>query len=535
MKRRRIYGTVDGVISRDPKGSANRRIGVVAPETVSDRLPRVVALSAELSSRQTARHPASGSLLRAEIEESLAEIDQSEQAVVRRPRRSWKRTLKYIMITVVIVLIGVGGFVGYKALVASGSIFKGGIFDIFHDQALKQDANGRSNIIIFGTSGYSDESDHPGANLTDSLILLSISQEKKDAFMLSLPRDLYVKHPDCPPLNTSAGKLNEVYYCASNDAKDDEKGAEALRAKVGEITGLDVQYSVHVNWSVLQQGVDAVGGVDVKIETDDPRGILDRNFDQTCNYRCYYVKYKKDEIAHLDGVHALALARARNANGGYGLSGGNFDREKNQQKILKALQEKAVSSGTLTNITKVTSLIDALGKNLRTNFQTKEIRSLLDIASKTKETSIAQLSLVEPGSTLVKTDTIDSAGSVVEPVAGLYDYSDIQAYLRKKLSGDAIGKEAATIDVLNGSDGYGFAARKKDELALQGIDVAAVGDAPAKSAYKPIQWYDLSGNTKPQTAKKLQEVLGVANSGSHLPDGVTSTSNFVIILGNGAY
>ena len=535
MKRRRIYGAVDGVISRTSTGGINRQIGVVSQITPSERLPRVVAPSAALTSPQTTAHPASGSLLRAEIEESLAQIDRSEQVKPPRRCRSWKRVTKYVSVLLIVGVVGIGGFVGYKALIASGSIFKGNIFDIFRDQALKQDANGRSNILIFGTSGYSDESDHPGANLTDSLILVSVSQEKKDAFMLSLPRDLYVKHPDCPPLGTSAGKLNEVYYCASNDSKDHEKGAEALRAKVGDITGLDVQYTVHVNWSVLQQGVDAVGGIDVKIETDDPRGILDRNFDQTCNFRCYYVKYKKDEIAHLDGVHALALSRARNANGGYGLSGGNFDRERNQQKILKALQEKAVSSGTLTDIGKVTALIDALGKNLRTNFQTKEIRSLLDLASKTKEGSIASLSFVEPGDALVTTGTIDGAGSIVRPTAGLYNYSDIQAYIRQKLAGDAIGQEAATIDILNGSDGYGFAARKKEELALKGISATSVGDAPTKSSYKPIQWYDLSGNTKPQTAKKLAEALGVASSGSHLPEGITSTANFVILLGNGAY
>ncbi len=533
---KRPHSAVDGVLSRDSLSGSRRQIGVAAPTPPSERLPRVVAPSESLLETQTSRQPAAGSLLRAEIEESLAQIDRSEDVKhMKRPRRSWRVLLKRVVVVLFIILVGAGGFVGYKALMASTSIFKGSIFDIFHDQALKQDANGRSNILIFGTSGYSDESDHPGANLTDSLILISVSQEKKDAFMLSLPRDLYVKHPECPPLGTSAGKLNEVYYCASNDAKDDERGAEALRTKAGEITGLDVQYSVHVNWSVLQQAVDAVGGVDVKIETSDPRGILDRNFDQTCNFRCYFVKYKKDEIAHLDGVHALALSRARNANGGYGLSGGNFDREKNQQKILKALQEKAVSSGTLTDIGKVTGLIDALGKNLRTNFQTKEIRALMDLAAKTKEGSIASLSLLDKDDPLVTTGMLDGAGSIVRPIAGLYDYSDITTYIQKKLSSDAVGQEAATVDILNGSDGYGFAARKRDELTPKGITVANVGDAPAKSTYEPIQWYDLTGGTKPQTAKKLKELLGVESSGTHLPDGVTSDSNFVIILGNGVY
>lgn len=539
MRRKPAHSAIDGVIVRDQSSLRNRRIGHVDQTSVAGKLPRVLAPSAQLADSPVpaAHHAATGTGLRQEIEESLAQIERSDDIAADRDRkrRRRRRIVKWLGIMLVCGLVAMGGYVGFKAIVASSSIFKGNIFDIFSDQSLKKDSNGRSNILIFGTSGYSDSSDHPGANLTDSIILISVNQEKDDAFMLSLPRDLYVKHADCPPLGTSSGKLNEVYYCGSNDAKDDERGAAALRTTVGEILGIDVQYSVHVNWTVLQQAVDAVGGVDVTIETDDPRGILDRNFDETCNYRCYYVKYKQGEVAHLDGIHALALSRARNANGGYGLSGGNFDREKNQQKIIKALRDKAVSSGTLADISKVTRLIDALGNNLRTNFQTKEIRSLLSIGAKTGENKIVSLSLVEPGNALVTTGELDGAGSIVRPVEGLYDYSAITRYIQQKLASDAVGQESSTIDVLNGSDGVGFASRKKDELALKGITVTSIGDAPVRSSYGALQWFDLSGGSKPQTAKKLADTLGEASSGSHLPDGVTSDANFVILLGNGAY
>ena len=539
MRRKPAHSAIDGVIVRDKSSLKNRRIGHVEQTSIAGKLPRVLASSAQLadSPAPAAQHAATGVGLRQEIEESLAQIEQSDDIAADRDRkrRRRRRIVKWLSIMFICGLVAVGGYVGYKAIMASTSIFKGNIFDIFSDQSLKKDSNGRSNILIFGTSGYSDSSDHPGANLTDSIILISVNQEKDDAFMLSLPRDLYVKHADCPLLGTTSGKLNEVYYCGSNDAKDDERGAAALRTTVGEILGIDVQYSVHVNWTVLQQAVDAVGGVDVTIETDDPRGILDRNFDETCNYRCYYVKYKQGEVAHLDGIHALALSRARNANGGYGLSGGNFDREKNQQKIIKALRDKAVSSGTLADISKVTRLIDALGNNLRTNFQTKEIRSLLSIGAKTGENKIVSLSLVEPGNALVTTGELDGAGSIVRPVEGLYDYSAITRYLQQKLASDAVGQESSTVEVLNGSDGVGFASRKKDELALKGITVTSIGDAPVRSSYGALQWFDLSGGSKPQTAKKLADTLGEASSGSHLPDGVTSDANFVILLGNGAY
>ena len=57
--------------------------------------------------------------------------------------------------------------------------------------------------------------------------------------------------------------------------------------------------------------------------------------------------------------------------------------------------------------------------------------------------------------------------------------------------------------MLNGSDGVGFASRKKDELALKGITVTSIGDAPVRSSYGALQWFDLSGGSKPQTAKEV--------------------------------
>jgi len=52
------------------------------------------------------------------------------------------------------------------------------------------------------------------------------------------------------------------------------------------------------------------------------------------------VKYAQGETVLLDGERALALSRARNAQGGYGLEGGNFDREKNQQNDIESAPRK---------------------------------------------------------------------------------------------------------------------------------------------------------------------------------------------------
>jgi hypothetical protein len=301
---------------------------------------------------------------------------------------------------------------------------------------------------------------------------------------------------------------------------------------VGENFGLDIQYYIHVNYTVLRQSVDAVGGITVNIESSDPRGILDRNFDWTCRYQCYLVKWPNGP-AQMNGEQALALARARNDAGGYGLSRGNFDREQNQQKILIALKDKAVSGGTLANPIALNGLIDSLGDNVRTNFDVGEIKTLVSVASEVNNTNIKRIDLVKAGSAVLTTGSSPSAGSIVRPIAGLYDFSKVQSYVRSQLtvSNDA---EEASIEILNGSDLSGVAGRKATELTRAGFTDISTSDTPTDSSYAAIQWYDLTGGKKPKTLEKLKSTLGLSPKTGGLPSGVTSDADFVIILGNGS-
>jgi len=466
---------------------------------------------------------------RSEIDASLKAIDQEAPAAPKKRRlRLNKKIVKRVLIILAIIIVLIAGYVGIKAFLASGKIFKGNLFDLLGSgQALKTDQYGRSNILVFGTS-EDDGPDHGGANLTDSIMVVSIDQKNKNAAMMSVPRDLWVDFGDACNAGYS-GKINEVYNCYSDEGADEKRGAEALAKTVGDNFGLDIQYYAHINYGVVRQTVDAVGGVDITIESSDPRGILDRNFDWICNYNCYKVKYPNGP-AHLDGEHALYLARARNDAGGYGLPGGNFDREKNQQKIMAALKDKATSAGTLANPVAVTNLIDSLGENVRTNFSGGEVKTLIGLAKDIPNDKIKSISLVDEENPMMTTGNTNGV-SIVRPVAGISDFSEVQNYVRQKLN--SLSGESAVIDILNGSDSSGVASAKAEELREAGLSIGKVGDTPTDN-YAPIQWYDLSKGKSPKAAAKLQQLLGVEAAGSTLPSGVQSGADFVIIIGNGA-
>ena len=157
-----------------------------------------------------------------------------------------------MLIALVLIIVLAIGWFAYRALMASKSVFKGDLFGLVQQKPLKQDANGRSNILILGTS--EDDEGHEAGYLTDSMMVLSIDQNKKNAYMVSVPRDLYVKYGRACDAGY-AGKINVYFNCVNNDWKSDsaeDERQKETRSFVGEILGMDLQYSVHVNYSVMR-------------------------------------------------------------------------------------------------------------------------------------------------------------------------------------------------------------------------------------------------------------------------------------------
>ena len=461
-----------------------------------------------------------GGLTRAEIDASLRAVDT--KPVKKKKSRRFRKIVNKKLIAGVIVLlmlVGAGYFVS-KIVLSAGRVFSGNVLDLLAGgEPLKKDENGRSNILIFGTS--EDDPGHSGAALTDSIMLLSIDQEKKTAAMVSVPRDLWVDYGRAC-LSGYSGKINVMYVCGAEDG-DEVAGAAALQSKVGEIYGFDIQYFVKVNYTVVREVTSALGGVTVTIESDDPRGIYDSNMGEILRL--------SNGPHTIEGEQALAFARARGDGYiNYGFPRGAFTRELNQQKLMIAIRDKALSAGTLTNPIAVTGIMDALGNNIRTNFSAKEIKTLMKLGKDIPPTSIVQISLVDESDPMLTTGP-HNGQSIVRPVAGIDDFSEVQAYIKQRMNSDGVVEEDATIEVLNASTQYGIAGKKATELTEAGLINVTTNDTEHNST-KVLLWYDLTGGKKPKTAAKLASVLGQQSAGKALPTGVQSEADFVIVLGD---
>ena len=496
--------------------------------------------SVELGREQTGR-----AIGRSDIDESLNEIDSEKpkekltrkqrrmmKKMAKRSRNKKRKVLKRILIFVAVIIVAVGGFAVYRFIDMGGRVLQGNILDIFQTKPLAQDKNGRSNFLVLGTT--EDDPNHPGSNLTDSMLVVSINQKDKDIFMFNIPRDLYVEYGMACVAGYS-GKVNAYFSCINDGSTNEEEQDRLLRTQelVGNIFGLDIQYGVHINQTVLKEIVDAIGGIDVDIQgSNGAPGILDRNFDWRCNYTCYYVKYDNG-VHHLDGTHALFLSQARgDVAPTYGLGNSNFDREKNQQKILTAMKVKATSSGILTNLGALTKIMDALGKNLRTNVKTEEIRTLTKVVNDIKQRDIHTISLVDsedPSKTVVKTGNIGGA-SVVMPRTGVYQYDEIQEFIKVSMEPiDEAANEAAPIAVFNGSGKSGLAQTEADKLIDDNLTVSQIDNAPSGN-YKSIEIYQI-GTGYQATADRLSDIYGVKIKTSQCPVKVNKDIQFAIILG----
>src|SRR5690606_14178996 len=165
-----------------------------------------------------------------------------------------------------------------------------------------------------------------------------------------------------------------------------------------------------------------------------------------------------------------------------------------------------------------------LGNNLRTNFETKEIRTLMQLGQDIKSENIKTISLFDEKNQLVTTGNMGGA-SVVIPSAGAFDYSEIRAYLQKRFSKNPVVREAANVVVMNGSETPGLAQTEADKLEEKGFTISGIDNAP-EGTYGNVEIYQL-GKGMTGTRDKLESMFGVKVKKTKPPVTVDAGTNFV--------
>lgn len=436
-----------------------------------------------------------------------------------KPKKKHK-VRRRILTTLLLLLIvaGVVFFIWGDSIIARLTNGNSGLWDVIGSMMsetvpFETDEHGRTNVLVFGTEGYNMNGDvgntqHEGADLTDSIMVISFDQETKDVALLSIPRDLKVSQA------CFAGKVNEVYTCNNADGADETAGAEALEEQLGEVLGIDFQYWAHVNWGSLVQIIDALGGITVTLDED------------IADYWNTGVVMQAGVPAQVDGETALGIARAR-----YGTQGGDFTRGNSQQKIVEGIVQKMIDNGV--GLTEAFNLLNILGDNLRTNFSSDNIKAGLSLMAGFNPADIRNVSLVDYDNNIYYVKTAEIGGiSYVIPDLGAGMYREIHAYVDKMFSSNPAVREGATIAIYNATETPGVAGAEQTRLEDEGytiseIDDAAVGDCAEK--YCVFVMDEAMSATK----AALEERYGIsAQSAAELPEDIyPGDASIVIVIG----
>lgn len=443
----------------------------------------------------------------------------------RLKRLRQKITLKRSVLTLFILALLVGGWVGGTLIYNAHKLFGGSIFGILHQTHLKGEDVGRVNILLAGNSA--DDVGHSGGELTDSIMILSIDTKNNKAFMLSIPRDLWVAIGQ-----SGHQKINAAYvYGESQDFNQEGYpvgGMGQLEQVVEQDFGIDINYYSLIDYNAFRDAVNAVGGIDLTVSSSDPRGLYDPSIDYSTNGPL--VKLTNGPH-HLNGQQALDLARARgDAYNSYGFAASDFDRTLHQRQMLVALKSKAVSAGVLANPAKLSSLSNAIGNNVKTDMTLSEFHRLYDLIKPINTDAIQSLSLNSAeGKNLLTSYRTAGGQSALIPATGLDDYNAIQNFIKRQTSNSPVVQENAAVVLLNGTGTSGLASKKRSALKEKNLNVTSVGDARSNQAVTSI--IDNSQGKKPATRKLLLQLFGNHVTTTN-PYSSVYTADFIVILGN---
>lgn len=449
----------------------------------------------------------------------------------------WSKKRKIISSALVILLLGfgVGTWYGAQLLGSVDKVFHGNVFSDVHalvsQTKLKGEDQGRVNILLAGDSA--DDPNHGGAQLTDSIMVVSIDTQAHTGFMLSIPRDLWVGIPGWSHQKINAAndvtKFNQAGYPSG--------GMGQLEQIVQTNLGIPINYYALINYSAFKDAVNAIGGVTLNVQSSDPRGLFDPNIARADGGP---LKLPNGVIT-LNGQTALNLARARGDPCGcrqteYGFPQSDYNRTQHQRQMLTALAQKAQSVGVLANPIKVTQLFSSFGNNIASDLALPDVLRFIELTKGMDVAKLQPLALTNSGANALLTSyTAPDGEAALIPKAGLDNFGRIQQYYQQLTSNNPVVKEAPSVVVLNGGKISGLARKVATTLKAQGFNVVSV--ASANNQYGNSVVID---NTTGQKSASLQSLLHhIANSTSLTsPSGSAEageaqgyTADFVVVLG----
>jgi len=362
------------------------------------------------------------------------------------------------------------------------------------------------NILLLGRWGWN----HDAPDLTDTIILASVDLEKDTVSMLSIPRDLYVAYPKSA--KKRSGKINRLYetYLYSTES---DYAITAIKEKVSEITGQEIDFYVNVDFEWFTEIIDIIWWVEVTV----PENFVDYEYpDGNLGYTTFILR---KWTWTLDGTTALKYARSRHSTS-------DFDRSLRQQQILIAMKNKVLWLWYLRDSGKIRELYSALSTYIETDL---DIATIVKLALDFKAWWDKEIFSFNLNDTCFEWSPVcDKWGFLYVPqrdffwgqsvllpenadVSRLSEYKAFDSYMSLIFNYQEVFQESIPISVYNATQTKFLAGSLSDTLKKYGFSIPkknSVGNIREKKFEKSILYYN-SDSSNSATISLLWEILGM--------------------------
>ncbi|WP_045744667.1 LCP family protein [Actinoplanes rectilineatus] len=202
----------------------------------------------------------------------------------------------------------------------------------------------------------------------DTIIVLHIPATHDRAYLISIPRDTEVEVPEFAPSKYEGGtaKATEAFYWGAQNGAGWGGGAQLLAKTLKKSTGISFDGAAIINFGGFKKVIDQLDGVTMCVDQQ----VTSKHMVYVGGTAMFLADARKTgkatkPVVHkvgcreMEGWEALDYARQR-----YGLKNGDYDRQRHQQQLIKAMAKKAASSDLLTNPLKISNLVKAGGESL---------------------------------------------------------------------------------------------------------------------------------------------------------------------------
>ena len=220
-------------------------------------------------------------------------------------------------------------------------------------------------ILVMGVDSEDDGLNANQAFNGDTLMMITFNPKTLTASIFSVPRDTYV------PISCRGNNYAKINSSAAS-------GTSCVISTIKNLTGIDIDYYVKVNFKGVVDLVNALGGVTVDVAepyftyndgVDYHGQVCEQNSDREFGAEMVCMN---PGVQELTGEQALAYSRDRHQ-----YIGSDLDRIKHQQDVVEAIIDKAK---TISTFDQFKDLLDTIQKNIDTNMTTDQILSLYNVA-----------------------------------------------------------------------------------------------------------------------------------------------------------